>query len=289
MRDQGQGHLRQRGRNSWQLKFDLGRDPVTGKRIVRYVTFKGTKREAQAELNRLLNRRNEGTYVDPTKMTTGEYLDHWLTVDIDRRVAAKTAVRHHGIVRHQLMPRLGTIPLRKLTAVHIEAFEAELLRAGGVGGRALTSQTVLHVHRTLSQALTHAVNTGVLFKNPAEQVKPPRPPRREIVIITKPEIATLLRAAEATWLYLPVLVGITTGLRRGELLALRWSDIDLKAGRLTVNQSLERIGGTTTFKPPKTKHKPPNNHTPSDHHRSPRYPSGSTGSAWRPWSCLRHA
>ena len=66
MRNQGQGHIRQRGQRSWELKFDLGRDPVSGKRISRYVNFQGTKREAQAELNRLLSRRNEGTYIDPT-------------------------------------------------------------------------------------------------------------------------------------------------------------------------------------------------------------------------------
>ena len=257
MRDQGQGHIRQRGERSWELKFDLGRDPLTGKRQLRYVTFKGTKQQAKVELTRLLNRRNEGTYVDPTKMTVAEYLEHWLAVDIDRRVAAKTATRHRGIVRHQIAPRLGSVPLRKLTATHIEAFEADLQRDGYVKGnkigQALTAQTVLHVHRTLSQALTHAVKTDVLFRNPASQVKPPRPASREIAILTKPEVATLLRAAEQTWLYLPVLVGVTTGIRRGELLGLRWSDIDLKAARLTVNQSLERVRGKTVFKSPKTK------------------------------------
>src|SRR5215510_2673575 len=146
--------------------------------------------------------------------------------------------------------------MRKLTAVHIEACEASLQRDGYVKGskrgQGLTAQTVLHVHRTLSQALAHAVKTGVLFKNPAEQVKPPRLPSREIKILTKPDVATLLRAAEPTWLYLPVLVAVTTGMRRGELLGLRWSDIDLKAARLTVNQSLERAKGKTVFKSPKT-------------------------------------
>ena len=256
MRDQGQGHIRQRGQQSWELKFDLGRDPITGKRISRYVTFRGTKRQAQAELNRLLNRRNEGRYVDPTKMTVAEYLRHWLSVDIDRRVAAKTAARHHGIVQHQIIPRLGDVPMRKLSAVHIEAFEAGLQHDGYVKGRkrgqSLTAQTVLHVHRTLSQALSHAVKNEVLFKNPAEQVKPPRPPSREIKILTKPEVAALLQAAGPTYLYLPILVGVTTGMRRGELLGLRWSDIDFKTARLTVNLSLERIKGKTIFKPPKT-------------------------------------
>ena len=248
MRDQGQGHIRQRGPQRWELKFDLGRDPTTGKRLSRYVNFNGTKREAQAELNRLLSRRNEGTYVDPTKMSVAEYLEHWLTVDIDRRVARKTAVRHRQLVQRHIAPRLGALPMRKLMPVHIEAFEAELQRSGYVksrkAGQGLTAQTVLHVHRTLSQALAHAVQTGVLFKNPAEQVKPPRPPRREIAILTKAEIATLLKAAGP--LYLPILVGVTTGMRRGEILGLRWSDIDLKAGELTVNQSLERLAGRTT-------------------------------------------
>src|SRR6516164_402572 len=174
MRNQGQGHIRQRGKQSWLLKFDLGRD-ASGKRVTRHITFRGTKREAQAELNRLLNRRNEGTYVDPTKMSVGEYLEHWLTVDIERRI----------------IPRIGGMPVRKLTPTHIEAFEAQLQQDGHVKGRkagqGLTAQTVLHVHRTLSQALAHAVNAGVLFKNPAEQVKPPRPLRKEIAILSKPE------------------------------------------------------------------------------------------------------
>src|SRR6516164_1482993 len=237
MRNQGQGHIRQRGKQSWLLKFDLGRD-ASGKRVTRHITFRGTKREAQAELNRLLNRRNEGTYVDRTKMSVGEYLEHWLTVDIERWVARKTAIRHRQIVQRQIIPRIGGVPVRKLTPTHIEAFEAQLQQDGHVKGRkasqGLTAQTVLHVHRTLSQALAHAVNAGVLFKNPAEQVKPPRPLRKEIAILSKPEIATLLRASEGTRLYLPVLIAVTTGVRRGELLALRWSDIDLKAARLTV-------------------------------------------------------
>ena len=265
-----QGHIRQQGKGSWELKFDLDRDPLTGKRITKYATFRGTKREAKDELTRLLAHRNEGSYVDPTKMTVGAYLHHWLTADIDRRVAARTAARHRGIVEKNIIPRLGHVPMRKLTGVHIEAFEAELQREGWVKSRrqpkkvedaepaptekrGLSAQTVQHVHRTLSQALSHAVRLGVLLKNPAAQVKPPRPEQREIRILSKDEIYLLLRAAEGTALYMPVLVAVTTGLRRGELLGLRWSDLDLKAGTVTVNQSLERIKGKVTFKAPKTK------------------------------------
>ena len=265
-----QGHIRPQGDGSWEIKFDLGRDPLTGRRITKYVTFRGTKRKAQEELTRLLGQRNEGTYVEPTKMTVTQYLHHWLEADIDRRVAARTAARYRGIVEKNIIPRLGHVPVRKLTAVHIEAFEAELQREGWVKARAkqmikegeeapiqekrgLSSQTALHVHRVLSQALGHAVRLGVLFKNPARQVKPPRSPSREIKILGKDEIATVINAAKEASLYVPVLVAMTTGMRRGELLALRWSDIDLKAASLTVNQSLERIKGKFEFKSPKTK------------------------------------
>ena len=259
-----QGHIRKQGRGSWESKFDLGRDPLTGRRITKYVTFRGTKRKAQDELTRLLAHRDEGGYVDPTKMTLGEYLRHWLAADIDRRVAARTAARHREIVENNIIPRLGGVPMRKLSGVHIEAFEAELQREGWTKRRrlpqngepeqrGLSAQTVLHVHRTLSQALSHAVRLGVLLKNPAAQVKPPRPEHREIKILGKDEIGTVLNAAKGTPLYLPVLVAVTTGLRRAELLGMRWSDLDLKAGTLTVNQALERIKGEIAFKAPKTK------------------------------------
>src|ERR1035437_2018120 len=265
-----QGHIRPQGDGSWEIKFDLGRDPLTGRRVTKYVTFRGTKRKAQEELTRLLGQRNEGSYVEPTKMTVAQYLHHWLEADIERRVAARTAVRHRGIVEKNIITKLGHVPVRKLTAVHIEAFEAELQREGWVKARAkqkvkdgeeapiqkkrgLSAQTVQHIHRTLSQALSHAVRLGVLFKNPARQLMPPRPPSREIKILNKDEIRTLISAAKGTSLYVPILVAIATGVRRGELLALRWSDIDLKAGALTVNQSLERIKGKVEFKSPKTR------------------------------------
>lgn len=265
-----QGHIRQQGEGSWELKFDLGRDPLTGRRITKYATFRGTKRKAQEELTRLLSQRNEGSYVEPTKMTLAEYLRHWLEADIERRVATRTGGRHRGIVEKNIIPKLGHIPLRKLTAAHIEAFEADQQREGWVKARAkkkvtegglapleekkgLSAQTVLHIHRTLSQALDHAVRLGVLFKNPARQVKPPRPPSHEIKILDKTEITTVIEAAKQLGLSVPVLVAVSTGVRRGELLALRWSDIDLKASTLTINQSFERIKGKYVFKAPKTK------------------------------------
>src|SRR5215831_2754658 len=114
------------------IKIRSGSRPAHRQTITKYATFRGTKRKAQEELTRLLAQRNEGSYVDPTKMTVAEYLRHWLEADIDRRVSAATADWLHGIVEKTIIPRLGLIPLRKLTAVHIEAFEADLLREGWI-------------------------------------------------------------------------------------------------------------------------------------------------------------
>src|SRR5215469_11820317 len=175
----GRGHIRKQGRGTWEIKFELDRDPVTQKRITRYRTFRGTKKQAQEELTRLLGNKDQSAYIDETKATVAEYLRHWLKNDIDRRLAARTAARHRGIVEKNIVPRLGTIPLRKLSSIQIEAFEAELQREGWAKPRAkpkaaasddlpqveprgLSAQTVLHIHRTLSQALAHAVRHKAL-------------------------------------------------------------------------------------------------------------------------------
>jgi integrase len=261
------GHIRRQGKDSWELKFDLGRDPLTGRRVTKFLTVTGSKKDAVRELTRILAERDRGGFIEPSKLTVAEYLRHWLE-SVENRVSVLTAARYRNTVEKHIVPRLGFILLRKLAALHVEQFEAQLLHNGRVRGRAapkskeqqhdleprgLSAQTVLHVHKVLTQALGHAVRLGVLFRNPATQVKPPRPPAREIKILTKDEIGALLTAAQETGLHLLVLLAITTGARRNEILALRWSDIDLVKGSLTVNQSLEQIKGETGFKAPKTR------------------------------------
>jgi len=126
------GHIRRQSEDSWELKFDLGRDPLTGKRITKYATFRGTRKKAEEELTRRLSQRDQGTFVEPTRQSLGQYLQHWLGADVERRLAARTAARHRGIVEKNIIPRLGTLPIRSLTAAHIEALEADLQREGWV-------------------------------------------------------------------------------------------------------------------------------------------------------------
>ena len=118
----------------------------------------------------------------PLRVNFDKYL---ILKAIDQNLPSlSTTNRHKGIVEKNIIPKLGNVPMRKLTAVHIEAFEAELQREGRVDGKGgLSAQTVKHIHRTLSQALRHAVHQNVLVKNPAEAVQPPRPVDREIMIL----------------------------------------------------------------------------------------------------------
>ena len=103
------GHIQRRGSNSWRLKFDLGRDPATGRRSTRYVTFRGTKRDAQAELARLITQAHEGTFVDPSKLTVAQYLTSWIADAETISLGAKTAERYRGLINNQIVPYLGAL------------------------------------------------------------------------------------------------------------------------------------------------------------------------------------
>ena len=149
------GHIRRRGERSWELKFDVGRDPSTGKRQIRYRSFKGTKREAQAELTRLTAEALRGTYIDATSETVGGFLDRWDRDWASIHVSPKTAERYRGIIANQVKPHIGTRPIQKLRAVDLSELYAKLMRDDG-----LSPRTVGHVHRLLHRALGHAVTLG---------------------------------------------------------------------------------------------------------------------------------
>ncbi len=246
------GSIQKRGKGSWRLVFDLERDH-TGKRRQKVVSFKGNRKSAEAELRRLLSTHENGGFVEPGKLLVKEFLEQWLADHGTLKVSAKTAERYAEICRQHLIPALGHHKLSKLHALHIQASYTEAINSGrrdGKGG--LSPRTVLQHHRVLRMALQRAVKFELIARNPADAVDAPRFEKKKMVVLDEAQVATLLNGAQGTSLYVPTLLAATTGMRRGEILALRWSALDLERGTVAVVQSLEQRIGGLHFKEPKT-------------------------------------
>jgi integrase len=235
------GHIRRRGEKSWELKFDLGTDPATGKRLTRYHSFKGTKREAEAELTRLKAGADKGEYVDPSKATLADFLDRWETWAATQ-VSAKTLERYKELAKHHVRPHLGAAKVQKLRAINFAELYGKLQKPKANGGAGLAARTVGHVHRLMHRVLGHAVKWGVILSNPVASAEPPRVQRIEIEILAPDQVRTVLKALRDSALYPIAVVGLATGMRRGEIVALRWSDLELEQGRIRVERSLEHEG-----------------------------------------------
>lgn len=246
------GHIKKRAKDSWSIVIDLGRD-AAGKRKQKWHTVRGTKKEAQAELSRLLNEINTGEYVEPSRMLVSDYLKRWLKDYAEPNVSPKTSERYAQIIHGNIIPALGQYQISKLKPLHIQSFYTDCLTSGRKDRKGgLSAQTVVHFHRLLRKAFLQAVKWQLLARNPVDAVEPPRPQRKEMEVVDEKETAQLLEKLAGSHLFVPVLMAVTTGLRRGEILALCWKDVNLEEGRITVNQSLEQTKAGLRFKSPKT-------------------------------------
>jgi integrase len=249
------GHIRQRTPGSWELRYSLGRDPATGRRRIATATVRGKRRDAEKELRRLLRTLDLNEHVNPSRMAVREWLTAWLGA-IREEVSPKTHERYGEIVDNFLTPALGALPIAKLAPVHISAaytrWATEGRRDGKPGG--LSPQTRRHIHRILRTALARAVEQQLIVRNPADVFKKrlPKVERCELITLTADQSAQLLAALAHSRVYWPVLLALSTGMRRGEILALRWKNVDLDSGTLRVVESLEQTKTSIRFKAPKS-------------------------------------
>ena len=193
-----------------------------------------------------------GTYVDPHKSTVGDYLLHWLENYAKISVAPRTFEGYEMRVRRHLVPALGSIRLTQLRPAQIAAAERSWLESGGRRGEGLSPRSVVHNHRVLREALGQAVKWQLLAVNPADAVTPPRVERQEMRSLSAQQSAALLDAAQGSEFGPAIETALYTGLRLGELLGLRWEDLDLHSGRLSVQQTARSVRGGVTFGPTKT-------------------------------------
>ena len=238
---------------SYLVRVEFPPDPVTGKRRQRSKAFK-TKREAEKHLAVWLVEIERGTAIDGAKMTVGQYLLHWLETSVKHTVRRSTYLSYEHLIRNHLIPALGAVSLQKLQPVQVQAFYSEKLNAGRSDGKGggLSPRTVRYLHTVLRKALQQAMKWGMVARNVCDATDPPRAVRPHVKIWTPEEARQFLQAAAEDTYAVAWLVALTTGLRRGELLAIRWQDVDLTKGLLHVRQSLNAVGGERYFEQPKT-------------------------------------
>jgi len=248
------GHIVKRYKDSYTIVLTLGRDPVSKKLKQQWVSVKGNKKNAEKRLAELLHQLDTGTFVKPGKTTLAEFLGRWLEDYAWAYLAPRTAEGYEYIVDRHIIPALGNITLTQLKPEHIQRYYTKKLTDGRIDGKGgLSPKTVRHHHATLHAALKIAVQWGVLIRNPVDAVNPPRFQRPQINTMTEDDIHTFLEAAKATSYYSLFYLAIYTGMRRSELLALRWCDVDLLLCQISVTRTLHRLrDGRMVFRQPKT-------------------------------------
>lgn len=245
------------GKVVYRTTVDAGDDPKTGKRKQKLLTA-DTKGELEKEAAKILADVARGTYFEPEKKSFSEYLDYWLETYGKPNLGVRTYESYQSIIDKHLKPGLGSIPLTRLLPVHIQNYYSEAQTGGRADNKKskdgnLSSNTVYKHHRLIFEALHHAVKWGMLVRNVAEQVEPPKKKKPEISWFTQAEVKTILQATEGAYLYMPTYLAVTTGMRLGEVLGLRWSDLNLKGEFLSVVQTLKQAKAGLVFGPPKSR------------------------------------
>ncbi len=245
------GHVEKK-RGRYYVVVELDREPQTGGRRRKGLGGYRTRKEATAVLTDALSRAQQGAFVEPSRQTVGQFLEEWLPA-IRSTVRASTWDSYRSNVETHIIPALGLIPLRRLSPGHVNAFYTELLIGGRKDGKGLSPRTVAYIGMIIHRALKDAERWGRVSRNVAELADRPKPRGTEMRVWTGQQLRTFLSHLEGNRLYTCFLMAATTGMRRGELLGLRWQDVDLDAGRLQIRQTLVVTAYRLHFSEPKTK------------------------------------
>lgn len=256
-----QGHIRKRthttkdGRQTvnWYVVVDAGRSP-TGQRRQKWHGGFPTRKEAEAARARIIHETNTGTYIEPTKTTFEQWVETWLPT-IKTQVKPSTFDSYRRNLQLHVLPRIGRRPLASLTAVGLTSLYAELLQSGKRTGGGLSAKTVRYIHTIVHKAIEDAVDSGVLGTNVASRAKPPKPramSNGELHFWQADQLRQFLEFVDGHQLEAAWHLAAMTGMRRGEVLGLRWKDVDLDASRLAVRQAVVAVAYDVLISTPKT-------------------------------------
>lgn len=242
-RGKGEGSISQRADGLWVARIDIGRD-ANGKR--RRKAFYGkTKREVADKLTKEAAALLTGTTVDCGKMTVGDLLTKWLS-ESKLNISRQTLSQYERMTKLHIVPNIGGLKLSTLRPLHVQSF-LSTLEAKGVGPRSRQ-----YSYQILHRAFVVAMRWQLMTRNPCDGVDPPKVTKRRVTPLTPEQAKNLLMISQTNRFHAVYVLALTTGMRQGELFALQWSDIDLKAGVLQVRHSLENVSGNVQLKEPKT-------------------------------------
>lgn len=243
-RSKGEGTICRRKDGLWMAQATIGINPETGK--PRRKTFYGkTRREVAEKLNTILHEIQQGSYIEPSQVTVEQWLSDWLE-GRKPHIEESTWSAYEVMARCHITPSLGKVKLKDLRTRDLQMLLNNKLAEG------LSSRTVKYIYTTINMALKQAVKERLIPYNPAEGVELPKQEKKEMKTLTREEVAKFLQVAKESRHYPAFLLELATGLRRGELLAVKWGNIDFNQRTLSIKEQLVRTTEGLTFKSLKT-------------------------------------
>lgn len=242
------GYFRKRG-DKWSFTVDLGKDPETKKRKQKTVSGFKTKKEAEKACNELINQLNKGTYLEPTDKTVEECLYDWLELIAKQSLRPSTFQSQKELTEGRIIPGIGKYKMSQITPAIVQKFYKDLIEK-----EKLSAGYVRTMHIILKKAFSQAVKWQLITQNIINLVEPPRMSRaKDIETWSLEEATRFLEYTEGKHLHIAYVLAIYTGMRRGEILGLRWKDCDLEQGKISIRQTLNLVGSELIFQSPKTK------------------------------------
>lgn len=235
----GAGMIRQRPDGRWEARYTAGRDPATGKQIQKTVYAK-TQGEVRKKLTQALNALDEGTYIEPSKLTVSSWLDIWLAEYVKDTVKPLTYHSYLTQCDYHIKPAMGAVKLSALNTPTIQSFYNKLFRGEIKDKSALSAKTIKNIHGVLHKALKQAVTLGYIKFNPADACTLPRVVKKEIKPLDEADITAFLEAIQGHKYETIYQMTLFTGMRQGEALGLMWDCIDFDGGTIIVNKQLQK-------------------------------------------------
>ena len=258
-RANGDGSIRKRKDGRWEGRYVVGHDPITGKMISRNVLGK-TQAEVKEKLRTAIENSKRLDYTQTGKYTVGQWMDEWFEAYAKVKVRPSSHQTYKGYIEDHIKPNIGDIPIEKLTSLQLQKFYRLLLTEGRVPRiesekqpKGLSAKTVRNINQVISSAMDMAVRHKLILSNPTEGCELPKVEHRDMKTLPAEQLGAFLREAKESGVYELYYLDLATGLRRGELLGLKWEDVDLQNGVIHVRRQVARVDGEVKELPLKTK------------------------------------